>query len=168
MLDSSNRDSLVTPTPVSPGSRRVRVPDPSRTTCSRPATRSVVVVSNYSQYGSVTNTTTPTANVTGDTKRSKVILPVVGGYTAALASGAFGTPLDEILANVTGVGPGKSLANSVKVIQAKAASGNAQATCDSINPFVNEVQAQSGKTLATAQADLLIAEATQTAELLAC
>jgi X-Pro dipeptidyl-peptidase len=49
----------------------------------------VVLVSNYAGYGAATNTTAPTAQVTLDTRLSKVVLPVVGGSAAALASGAF-------------------------------------------------------------------------------
>ena len=47
----------------------------------------IILVANYSQFSSV-NGTTATA-VTIDSKASKISLPIVGGYAAAVASGAF-------------------------------------------------------------------------------
>ena len=91
ILDAGNRDSLFTPTPLVAGQ-----PDelafpllPNDYVFPAGHQIGVILVSNYSGYGATTNTTAPTAQVTVDTRLSKVVLPVVGGDAAALASGAF-------------------------------------------------------------------------------
>ena len=47
----------------------------------------IILVSNYNDYG-IRNATLPMAEVTVDTQKSKIILPIVGGYAAAVATGA--------------------------------------------------------------------------------
>jgi X-Pro dipeptidyl-peptidase len=89
ILDSSNRDSLTTPTPADIGVKyRFTWPLlPQDYVFPAGHQIGIILVANYSQYSSV-NGTTATA-VTLDSRVSKVHLPVVGGYQAAVASGAF-------------------------------------------------------------------------------
>jgi hypothetical protein len=67
--------------------------------------------------------------------------------------------LDALLAAVTGVGPGKSLANKVKEIQANVAANQTANACTGLNDFISLVKAQKGKKLTVAQADSFIAQA---------
>ena len=62
---------------------------------------------------------------------------------------------------VQGVGSGNSLAAKVEQAQAQLAAGNTAGACATLTAFENEVQAQSGKKLSTAQADQLLAAAQQ-------
>jgi hypothetical protein len=68
--------------------------------------------------------------------------------------------LEELAADVTGVGPGESLANKVKLAQVYYAANDIQATCAVLTGFVAEVRAQRGKKKISATlADQLIADA---------
>ena len=67
--------------------------------------------------------------------------------------------LDALLTAVTGVGPGKSLANKVKEIQANVAANQTATACAGLNDFISLVKAQKGKKLTVAQADSFIAQA---------
>ena len=89
MLDSSNRDSLTTPTPMTVGTKyEFKWPLlPNDFTFKAGHQIGVVIGANFSAY-STTNGTTA-AQLTVDTKLSKISLPVVGGYSTARASGAF-------------------------------------------------------------------------------
>jgi X-Pro dipeptidyl-peptidase len=91
VLDSSNRDSLTTATPADVGVKyRFSWPAlPQDYVFGAGHQIGIVLVANYSQFSAVNGTTGTT--VTLDTKASKVHLPVVGGYRAAVASGAFAT-----------------------------------------------------------------------------
>lgn len=55
------------------------------------------------------------------------------------------TLLAKLLKEVTGVGPGKSLANDIELIQAYYAANDVQAACAVLTGFVGEVKAQNGK-----------------------
>jgi X-Pro dipeptidyl-peptidase len=92
ILDSSNRESLVTPTPVNVGEKyRFSWPThPQDYVFPAGHQIGIVLVANYPGFGTFpsTNGTTGTT-VTLDTRVSKVHLPIVGGYRAAVASGAF-------------------------------------------------------------------------------
>ena len=80
--------------------------------------------------------------------------------------------LAELLANVTGVGPGTSLADKVKQAQAYLAANDLTDTCSTLAAFINEVKAQSkaqsGKKIPPNQASTLIASAEQTRTQLGC
>jgi hypothetical protein len=65
------------------------------------------------------------------------------------------TLLQQLLTDVTGVGPGKSLANKVALAQTYYAVPDVQSTCAVLTDFLNEVKAQSGKKVTTAQANSL-------------
>ncbi len=53
--------------------------------------------------------------------------------------------LAKLLKEVTGVGPGKSLASDIEIIQAYYAANDVPAACAALTGFVGEVKAQNGK-----------------------
>jgi hypothetical protein len=67
--------------------------------------------------------------------------------------------LAALVTEVTGVGPGKSLANKVALAQTYYAAKDVQATCAVLTGFVNEVKAQAGKKIAHTLDAKLIADA---------
>jgi X-Pro dipeptidyl-peptidase len=250
ILDSSNRDSLFTgdATPTVPGQTyEFKWPLlPNDFTFPAGHQIGIVIGASFSGYQSVIGTNG--ASITVDTRASKLVLPVVGGYGAARASGGFvpdtispqlqlppsitldaagsTTPvsftvtatdnedpaptvscspasgsafpvgkttvtctatdasnnvssgtftvtlrvavLDQLLADVTGVGPGKSFADKVKTIKAYFAAGHTGSACTELRGFVSEVKAQSGKKVTTPQANALLAEAAQAGTVLGC
>jgi X-Pro dipeptidyl-peptidase len=99
ILDAQNRDSYFTPNPLTIGQPyELTYPTlPTDYTFAAGHQIGVILVSNYSGYSSITNTSTPTAQVTVDTQASKVILPIVGGYSAAVNSGAFPDSVAPVL-----------------------------------------------------------------------
>ena len=68
------------------------------------------------------------------------------------------TLLGNLLAAVTNVGPGKSLARKVGLAQTYYAVPDVQATCSVLTDFSNEVSAQRGKKLTSELADELTAD----------
>jgi hypothetical protein len=76
--------------------------------------------------------------------------------------------LQQLLGDVTGVGPGKSLANKVKLMQTYYAVPDSQATCAILTDFVSEVWAQQGKKLEVELANELIVEAQGIALAIGC
>jgi hypothetical protein len=81
------------------------------------------------------------------------------------------SPADEVLdllAAVKGVGPGKSLENKVKAIQASIAAGQTTSTCNQLNAFKHEVGAQTGKSIPVATATALLSEADRVAAAAGC
>jgi hypothetical protein len=76
--------------------------------------------------------------------------------------------LSDLLDAVTGVGPGSSLADKIQAAINALQVNNNGAACSSLNAFVNEVQAQSGKKLTVAQANQFIAAADNIKALLGC
>jgi len=106
ILDSSNRDSLYTGTPVTPGQEYEFKFDILPTDYVVPAGHQIglIVVGNYTDFSSVAQTAGATFTV--DTKKSNLQLPVVGGYQASLASGAFNADtiapvISNVPANIT-------------------------------------------------------------------
>lgn len=74
----------------------------------------------------------------------------------------------ELLAGVTGVGPGKSLERKVAQAHASFAVFNIQATCGKLNAFMNQVMAQARKKLTDAQATEFLSDADAIMEALRC
>jgi X-Pro dipeptidyl-peptidase len=95
MMDSSNRFSLRTATPVTIGeSTNFSWPLlPEDFTFAAGHRVGIVIGANHSGYGS-TNGMTQT-DVTIDTKLSKVRLPIVGGHSAAVQAGLFGEAAEQ-------------------------------------------------------------------------
>jgi hypothetical protein len=87
-----------------------------------------------------------------------------------------GTPADVLLSeleqDVRALGLQKGLTNSLLVKLQGAARdltrGDVEAACGKLGAFANEVQAQSGKTIATADSDLLLAAVAETDRRLDC
>jgi X-Pro dipeptidyl-peptidase len=102
MLDSSNRNSLRSAEPITIGNKyRFTFPElPEDFTFAAGHRIGIVIGANFSAYGSVNGMTQ--TQITLDTKLSKVSLPVVGGYDAAQAAGAFAA---ETVAPVIGAAP---------------------------------------------------------------
>jgi probable HAF family extracellular repeat protein len=77
--------------------------------------------------------------------------------------------LADLLRAVTGVGPGTSLADKVKVAQTAYAAGDQTHTCEILNAFVNQVRAQAGKGIEPeTTAPSLIADAKRIRAVLGC
>ena len=66
--------------------------------------------------------------------------------------------LQQLLVDVAGVGPGKSLADKVGLAQTYYAVPDVQATCAMLTDFGNEVRAQRGKKITAEVADELTAD----------
>ena len=104
------------------------------------------------------------------------------GVTGKQATGGFGSflvasspvllpaaLLEQLLNDVTGVGPGKSLENKVALAQTYYAVPDVQATCAVLTDFISQVKALAGKKkLATALSDQLIADAQVIMEAIGC
>ncbi|HLZ99331.1 MAG TPA: hypothetical protein VKP66_15465 [Steroidobacteraceae bacterium] len=70
-----------------------------------------------------------------------------------------GALLANLLKEVTGVGPGKSLANDIELMQAYYAANDVQAACAVLTGFVNEVKAQNGKKIGPTSDAQIISDA---------
>jgi beta-glucosidase len=80
-------------------------------------------------------------------------------------------PADEVLdliAAAQGVGPGKSLENMAKAIQAAVTGGQKTSACNQLRAMQNEIRAQTGKSIPAATAAALQREATRVADALGC
>jgi large repetitive protein len=73
-----------------------------------------------------------------------------------------------LVAASTGVGPGKALANKASAIQAAVNAGQTAHACTRIKDYLALVKAQSGKKLATEQANQLTTQASELADELGC
>jgi len=67
--------------------------------------------------------------------------------------------LEQLIALVTGLGPGTSLADKLHAAKAALARSDLQEACEKLQAFSNQVHAQSGRTLTSGQAAQLIAAA---------
>ena len=76
--------------------------------------------------------------------------------------------LQQLLADVTGVGPGKSLANKVTLAQTYYAPPDIEATCSVLGSFMNQVRAQAGKKLTDTQATEFTSDANAIKEAIGC
>jgi hypothetical protein len=76
--------------------------------------------------------------------------------------------LAELLTAVADVGPGTSLVSKVTQAQTYVAGNDVPDTCSTLNAFVKQVRAQSGKTLQTAEAITLIATTSRIQSVLGC
>lgn len=91
---------------------------------------------------------------------------------AFLAEGLYQTlvpvRLQQLLVDVTGVGPGKSLASKVTRAQMRYARGDSNGTCGVLRGFMNQVKAQAGKKLSRVQAAEFGSEANTIRDALGC
>ena len=86
----------------------------------------------------------------------------------AITYASFGEQHAALLASATGVGPGKSLANKARQIQAAVAANNPAGACASVAAFMHEVSAQTGKKLTAEQAASLTTQAENIQATLSC
>ena len=93
----------------------------------------------------------------------------------ATTSGTFGVTvrgasaqLADLQTDVTGVGPGRSLAAKIGSAVSAVSAGRTSAACDALQGFLDEVRAQSGKHVAADTAALLVEDATRIRAVLAC
>lgn len=91
---------------------------------------------------------------------SGVDLAIPDGVEFGDASAADATPLlQQLLSDVTGVGPGKSLANKVKLMQTYYVVRDSQATCAVLTDFATAVRAQQGKKIQAGLAEESLGDA---------
>jgi hypothetical protein len=76
--------------------------------------------------------------------------------------------LADLLQDVTGVGPGTSLADKVRQASSDLAAQDVRDACSTLGALINEVRAQSGKAIAPARGATLIATATRIRTVLGC
>jgi hypothetical protein len=76
--------------------------------------------------------------------------------------------LVDLFNAVQGVGPGTSLADKIASIQADLASGDTSDACGTLNAFIHEVKAQTGKSIPAGTAASLIASAQQIEAVIGC
>jgi YVTN family beta-propeller protein len=143
--------------------------DGSRATTTTPTTTHVYVLS-----GTFTATVTETSS--GGTSTTKVLTGQTmsrnGGSTArATASvsvvGAAGL-LAALQHSVIGVGPGTSLYHKLAQAQSNLAENHKNAACSTLNAFIQEVNAQSGRSIARPAATSLVASGNQIRAVIGC
>jgi hypothetical protein len=76
--------------------------------------------------------------------------------------------LNDLAGRVSGVGPGKSLANKVDQASASLAANDIPSACSTLQGFIDEVKAQSGKKITAAVAASLTSDAQSIRSALAC
>ena len=76
--------------------------------------------------------------------------------------------LTDLRAAVQGVGAGTSLADKVVAAQATYTAGDTPRTCEVLSAFINQVKAQSGKSIDADTATTLITDATRIRTVLGC
>jgi hypothetical protein len=89
-------------------------------------------------------------------------------FTLTVAGSDLGSQFEALEKAVTGVGPGSSLLAKVQGAERSAQSGQVSATCGLLGGFINEIRAQSGKSISSMQAFVLIADAADIRTTLAC
>lgn len=76
--------------------------------------------------------------------------------------------LQDLVGAVTGSGPGRSLAAKLNSISTAAAAGQTPDACSELGAFVNEVEAQSGKSIGASEATELVIAAERIEAVLGC
>ncbi|HEX6163619.1 MAG TPA: hypothetical protein VFZ31_09650 [Vicinamibacterales bacterium] len=84
---------------------------------------------------------------------------VFRAYTVTVTPEDAATLAEDLLAAVTGVGPGKSLENKMRAVIDSLANGQTADACAQLQAFINEVNAQTGKKITAAQAAAFVAAA---------
>jgi outer membrane protein assembly factor BamB len=108
-------------------------------------------------------TTTVTCSVTDPDDTPSTVTKT---FTISVKGAA--AQLTDLAQTVKGVGPGTSLADKVQAAEDDLAAGHITATCGTLSAFVNEVDAQSGKSIPSTKAAALIASAQRIQNVLAC
>ena len=107
-----------------------------------------------------------------NTPFSSVTIVGLAGFSYTLDTLVYGDGaailLQQLDSAVSGVGPGKSLANKVAQAQAFNAAKDYQATCAMLNAFQNQVRAQRGKKLTDEIAIKLTGDAQAIIDIIGC
>src|SRR5215469_16741964 len=106
----------------------------------------------------------PFAGLTADSAGSLYGTTVAGGTSGdgtvfKLTGTGFVTPLAALLTEVTGVGPGTSLADKVTLAQTYHSANDIPNTCSTLTALVNEVTAQERKKISQSAGGQIIADA---------
>ncbi|MEX1357003.1 MAG: HYR domain-containing protein, partial [Gaiellaceae bacterium] len=124
--------------------------------------------------GSVAPTCSPASGETfaiGDTTVTCTAEDAAGNAAEASfvvhVSGA-GEQVADLIAASTGVGPGSSLADKARQVQAYLDAGQIEDACGTLKAYLNEVKAQTGKKVTAAQAATLAAQVNQIRAVLDC
>ena len=110
-------------------------------------------------------TTTVTCSATasdGDDSQSPV------SATFAVTVMGADAQLGDLVSESTGVGPGTSLADKARQAQSQLAAGDKTDACGTLGAFINQVKAQSGKSIPSATAGQLIADAKRIRAVIGC
>lgn len=127
-----------------------------------PATSSVTCSpASGSLFAIGTTTVTCTADDTDDTNS-----PITSSFTVT-AEGA-GPQLSDLAVAVQGVGPGASLHDKVVAAENYLAANDKTEACSTLAALINELTAQSGKSLSSGAAGKLITQAQRVRDVLSC
>ena len=96
-----------------------------------------------------------------------LVVTVSATSTTVLVKGAT-QELTDLSAAVAGVGPGQSLTRKVTTIEGDVAANDTPNACAMLGAFINEVNAQTGKKISTAQAASFISRAQDIEAALGC
>jgi hypothetical protein len=129
------------------------VPETPSVSCDRPSGSTFAI--------DTTTTVTCTATDSDDTNS-----PVTTTFNVHVKGAA--EQLSDLANAVTGVGPGTSLADKVAGVQSSLAANDTSDACGTLNAFINEVNAQTGKQIKADMAASLIAAAQQIEAVIPC
>lgn len=139
------------------------------------STISVVSTTGFTTSGTILVTTDGGPQTVTYTGITATTFTGAAGGTGILSTGnavvqaqGVADQLADLLAQVTGFGPGKSLANKVKEIQGYVAANDTTNACTKLNDFLSEVAAQTGKHLTPEQAASFTTQASNIRATLGC
>ena len=89
-----------------------------------------------------------------------------GSFTVTVLGAA--DQLTGLLTAVTGVGPGRSLADTVQSISAAVAAGDTDQACGTLDALLEQVRGQAGKSLSVEVAAAITEDATRIRGVLGC
>jgi hypothetical protein len=136
----------------------------SYTVTATDAESTVVSIDCSPASGSLFPIGTTTVSCTATDSRGNTSAP--GTFDVTVQGGA--GQLDDLLADVQGVGPGRSLAAKVESARAALAAGDTAGACAALDSLLAEVRAQSDKKIPVAQAQAITADATRIKTVIGC
>ena len=152
----------VTTDATSPSGAAVSYALPTATDEDGPATASVSCSPPSGSTFAIGTTTVSCTATDPDDSNS----PVSSSFTVTVLGAS--QQVTNLLAGVQGVGSGKSLSQKVSTAQSLLTQGNNAGACSTLAAFSNEVQAQAGKSISTADASSLLADAQRIESVLSC
>jgi hypothetical protein len=127
-----------------------------------PATASVSCSPTSGSTFAIGDTTVTCTATDADDSNS----PVTSSFTVHVKGAA--EQLSDLAGAVTGVGPGSSLADKIASVQSYLSRGDTTDACGTLAAFVNEINAQSGKSIPAAKATTLRVAAQQIEAVIPC